>query len=64
LALDPDGKMGTTEYQKEKVSYTQYAEFNLGSSALRTRPPDATPLLGFVKKYQESAMLKAAQEKK
>jgi tetratricopeptide (TPR) repeat protein len=60
LALDPDGKMGMTEYQKEKVSYTQYAEFNLGSSALRTRPPDPTPLLVFVKKYPESAMLKAA----
>ncbi len=60
LALDPDGKMGTTEYQKEQVSYTEYTEFNLGSSALRTRPPDPAPLLAFIKKYPESAIVKDA----
>jgi hypothetical protein len=27
LAIDPDGKKGTTDYDKTKVSYTQYAEF-------------------------------------
>jgi tetratricopeptide (TPR) repeat protein len=60
LALDPDGKMGTTEYQKEKVSYTQYAEFNLGSGALGIQPPNPAPLLAFVKKYPESAIVKNA----
>jgi tetratricopeptide (TPR) repeat protein len=60
LALDPDGRMGTTEYQKEQVSYSEYAEFNLGSSALGTRPPDPAPLLAFVKKYPESAIVKDA----
>ena len=52
--------MGTTEYQKEQVSYTEYAEFNLGSGAVRTRPPDPAPLLAFVKKYPEGVMVKNA----
>jgi tetratricopeptide (TPR) repeat protein len=60
LALDPDGKMGTTEYQKEKVSYTEYAEFNLGTTALSSRPPVPAPLLAFIKKYPESAIVKDA----
>ncbi len=63
LALDPDGKMGTTAYlNNEKVSFTQYAEFNLGQSALRTRQgnPDPAPLLAFVKKYPEGAMVRDA----
>jgi len=60
LALDPDGKMGTTEFRNEKVTYTQYAEFNMGSNALRARPPDPALLLAFIKKYPDSAMVKDA----
>jgi tetratricopeptide (TPR) repeat protein len=62
LALDPDGKLGTTTYNDEKVSYTQYAEYCLGLSAVRTRQgkPDPAPLLAFVKKYPEGAMAKEA----
>jgi len=60
LALDPDGKQGTTEYGKEKVSYAQMAEFNIGQSALRARPPDPAPLLAFIKKYPEGVTVKDA----
>jgi tetratricopeptide (TPR) repeat protein len=58
IALDPDGKQGTTEYMKEMFSYTQMAEFNIGQSALRARPPDPAPLLAFVKKYPEGIIIK------
>ena len=58
LALDPDGKQGTTEYRKEMVSYAQMAEFNIGQSALQARPPDAAPLLAFIKKYPEGVTVK------
>jgi len=62
LALDPDGKLGMTTYNEAKVSYTQYAEFNLGQSALQTRrsKPDPALLLAFVKKYPEGAMVRDA----
>ena len=62
ISLDPDGKLGMTTYNEAKVSYTQYAEFNLGQSALQTRrgKPDPALLLAFVKKYPESAMVKDA----
>ena len=62
LALDPDGKMGMTTFKETKVSYTQYAEYNLGLSALQTRQgkPDPAPLLAFVKKYPEEAIVKDA----
>jgi tetratricopeptide (TPR) repeat protein len=60
VAVDPDGKMGTTDYQKEKVSYTQLAEFNLGASAIRSRPPDPAPLQAFVKKYKDGQIVKDA----
>ena len=32
------------------------SEFDLGSSALGTRPPDPAPLRAFMKKYLESAL--------
>jgi tetratricopeptide (TPR) repeat protein len=63
VALDPDGKAGTTEYRKEKISYTELAEFKIGQAALQVMPPrapDPAPLLAFVKKYPESAIVKEA----
>jgi tetratricopeptide (TPR) repeat protein len=60
LALDPDGKMGTTEYEKEKVSYTELAEFNVGTSAVRGRPSAPAPLQAFIKKYPEGKIVKDA----
>jgi tetratricopeptide (TPR) repeat protein len=62
LALDPNGTKGTTEYgrNKEKVSYTEYAEFNIGESAMSKRPPDPAPLRAFVKKYPDGTIVKDA----
>lgn len=52
--------MGTTDFENEKVSYTQNAEFNLGIDALTNRPPDPAPLQAFIKKYPASAIVKEA----
>jgi tetratricopeptide (TPR) repeat protein len=60
VALDPDGKMGTTDYQKEKVSYTELAEFNVGQNALRSRPPAPAPLQAFIKKYKDGTIVRDA----
>jgi len=64
IALDPNGAAGTTDYgrgdAKTKVSYTQMAEFNLGSNAMSARPPDVAPYLAFVKKYPDSQIVKDA----
>jgi len=60
IALDPEGKGGTTDYQGEKVSFTQYAEFNLGAGAMSARPPDPAVLQAFIKKYPSGAMVKDA----
>jgi tetratricopeptide (TPR) repeat protein len=59
VALDPDGKKGTTEYgrNKDKVSYAQYAEFNIGTGSMSARPPDPAALLAFVKKYPDSQIV-------
>ena len=60
VALDPEGKMGRTDYEKEKVSYTELAEFNLGQNAIRSRPPDPAPLQAFLKKYKDGQIVKDA----
>ncbi len=63
LAADPDGTKGTTEFLKERVSYTQYAELNLGQSALGNRPPDPAPLLAFIKKHRRGAAVRQAYDR-
>jgi tetratricopeptide (TPR) repeat protein len=62
LVLDPDGKAGTTDYNGTKVSYAQYAEYQIGLSTLQVRQgkSDPAPLLAFVKKYPEGNMVKEA----
>jgi tetratricopeptide (TPR) repeat protein len=60
LTLDPDGKKGTTEYRDEQVTYTEYAEFSLGTLALFSRPGNPEPFKAFIKKYPESKMQKDA----
>jgi len=62
LALDPDGTKGTTVFQNEKVSYTQYARFNLGYHALAEKT-DVSQLKAFVKAYPDSAIVKEAYER-
>ncbi len=63
LAADPDGKKGTAEFEKEKISCTQYAELNLGQIALGNRPPDVAPLLAFIKKYRGGAPVRQAYDR-
>lgn len=60
LAIDPDGKMGTTDFEEEKVTYTEYAEYSLGTLSLFARKMNPEPLQAFIKKYPESKMLKSA----
>ena len=62
IAIDPEGKMGTTEYEKEKVSYTEYAEFSIGSMSIFSMKADPAPLKAFLKKYSESAIVKSAYQ--
>ncbi|MCX6574819.1 MAG: tetratricopeptide repeat protein [Candidatus Aminicenantes bacterium] len=60
VALDPEGKQGTTEFNNEKVTYTQNAEYNLGTTAISGRAPDVAPLQAFVKKYAGGVLVKEA----
>jgi tetratricopeptide (TPR) repeat protein len=63
VALDPEGKAGAADYQGEKASYTELAEFNLGLAALVARPParpDPEPLRAFTKKYPDARIVKDA----
>jgi tetratricopeptide (TPR) repeat protein len=60
IAIDPEGKQGTTEYNNEKVTFTQNAEFNLAAAAMSNRPPDVAPFQAFVKKYTGGILVKEA----
>lgn len=70
VVLDPEGKGGTTEYggggssdKPQSVSYTQMAEFNIGSAGLSARPPDPTAMQDFVKKYPGSLIVRDAYQR-
>jgi tetratricopeptide (TPR) repeat protein len=63
LALDPDGKKGTTDFEGEKVSFTQYAEFSMAYLALIGRPQAPAPFLAFVKKYPDGLMVREAYDR-
>ncbi len=60
LAIDPEGKMGTTDYREEKVSYTEHAEFSLARMQLFSQKRNPEPIKAFIKKYPEGAILKDA----
>ncbi len=62
LAIDPEGKMGTTDYNEEKVTYTEYAEFSIGAIKVYSIKSDPEPIKAFIKKHPESKMLKSAYE--
>ncbi len=63
LALDPDGKKGMTDYQDEKVTFTEYAEYSIGAMAVFARQMDPEPLKTFITKYSESPLLKSAYQR-
>jgi tetratricopeptide (TPR) repeat protein len=60
IAIDPEGKMGTTDYREEKVTYTEYAEFSIGTMKVKSRKSDPEPIKAFIKRHPESKMLKSA----
>jgi len=66
LVLDPDGKSGSNDFSYgtsgaiEKVTYAQYAEYNIGTAAARARPADPGPLQAFIKKYPRGEIVRAA----
>jgi tetratricopeptide (TPR) repeat protein len=60
LALDPEGKLGTTDYEDKKVTFTEYAEFSIGVLAYRSDKRDPEPLKAYLKKYPQSPMLRDA----
>jgi len=63
IAIDPEGKMGTTDYNEEKVTYTEYAEFLIGTIKVYSIKSDPEPIRAFMKKHPESKMLKSAYER-
>jgi tetratricopeptide (TPR) repeat protein len=63
LALDPEGKMGTTDYQDEKVTFTEYAEYSLGAMKAFSRQMDPEPLKTFINKYPETPLMKSAYQR-
>lgn len=57
LELDPDGSKGTTDYlDKGKVTFTEYAEFSLGTMQVFSRERDIKPLRAFLEKYPKSLL--------
>lgn len=62
LALDPDGKTGTTKFLKKDVSYTEYAEFELATLGFFADPGkrDLGPLKAFIAKYPDGPMTENA----
>ena len=63
LILDPDGKKGTTDYEEEKVTFTEYAEFSLGAAQAFGREMDPEPLKAFIVKYPETPLMKSAYQR-
>ena len=65
VALDPNGKSGVfiTEFEKAKVTYTEYAEYRIALSSSRIgRKRDPQPFKSFINKYPESELLKNAYQ--
>lgn len=60
IALDPEGKSGTTDYGRTRVTYAQYAEFSIAALSLAAGPRGAEPLLAYIKKAPEGALRRAA----
>jgi len=63
IALDPEGKLGTTDFKKTKVSNTQYAEFQIGSLALFGMKVDVGPMKAFLAKYHDGEIVKAGYQR-
>ena len=64
IALDPEGKLGTTEtWDGEKVSYAEMAQFSIGEIAVfNWENQDPAPLKAFLAKYPQSRLLENAYQ--
>jgi tetratricopeptide (TPR) repeat protein len=63
VAIDPDGTKGRTDYAKERISCTEFAEFSLGKAACyigQGVPRSGAPLEAFLVKYPSSKLAKEA----
>jgi tetratricopeptide (TPR) repeat protein len=63
IAADPDGKMGTTEYGKGRISCTELAEFLMARATcygLGIAKRESGPLERFLEKYPTSKLKKEA----
>ncbi len=63
LAIDPDGKKGSTNYNKTQVSYTQYAEFQIASLALYAANGGPAGFKSFIAKYRGGELAKSAYQR-
>jgi len=63
IALDPDGKKGTTLYNDQEVTFTEYADFSLGSLAAYSREATPGPMKDFIEKYPDSPLQKPAYQR-
>lgn len=60
IALDPEGKAGTTEYLGENVSYREASAYAAAQLQLFSRDRDITPMKAFIRDFPESPILKQA----
>jgi tetratricopeptide (TPR) repeat protein len=60
LALDPEGKLGTTDYEEKKVTFTEHAEFSIAVFSFQGEKRDPEPLKAFIKKYPQSPIQRDA----
>ncbi|MFQ6037061.1 MAG: hypothetical protein ACE5LV_00430 [Candidatus Aminicenantales bacterium] len=63
LELDPDGSKGTTEYEGEAVTFTEYAEYAIGAIQVFGAKRDPEPLKAFIKAHPESPLVKSAYQR-
>lgn len=63
LAIDPDGKKGTTEYNRTRVSYTQDAEFQMASLALYADKGGPAEFRSFITKYRDGELVTSAYQR-
>jgi len=59
VALDPEGLKGMTFRGRDKLSFTEDAEFSLAGRAMDNHQ-DLGPIKAFIKKYADSKLLKTA----
>jgi len=62
LAIDPDGTKGALDYDKTRVSYTEYAEFQIASLSLYSANGNPGGFASFIRKYRHGDLVKSAYQ--